>query len=195
MTLGENDPLLVFSAGGIKGIEKKDSLMVMLRMDKNLAFTQWLLGTGKPAFFTVQAFNHIILDFNRDDDIARFLFYGEHRKEIETMLTGVLVLHYRNEAIVPTLAGGWDVSYGGFFFFPSVEFMFGDHWRLRLEADFFFPSGQKDPETINGSWLDLRALGAGKYGLGNWGINENSASFLGYFANSDQFLMRLTYQF
>jgi hypothetical protein len=193
--LGENDPLLVFYAGGIQGIQKKDSLMFMLRMDKNLAFTQQLLGTGKPAFFTVQAFNHIILDFNKDDDIARFLFYGEHRKEIETMLTAVLVLHYRNEAIVPTLAGGWDVSYGGFFFFPSVEFMFGDHWRLRLEADFFFPSGQKDPATDEAAWLDLRALGAGRYGLGNWGVNENSTSFLGYFANSDQFLMRLTYQF
>jgi len=193
--LGENNPLLVFSAGGIKGIQKKDSLMVMLRMDKNLAFTQRLLGTGKPAFFTVQAFNHIILDFNKDDDIARFLFYGEHRKEIETMLTGVLVLHYRNEAIVPTLAAGWDVSYGGAFFFPSVEFTFGDHWRLRLEADFFFPSGQKDPAAISDAWLDLRPLGAGKYGLGNWGINENGTSFLGYFANSDQFLMRLTYQF
>ena len=64
-----------------------------------------------------------------------------------------------------------------------------------MEADFFYPSGQKDPAAISDAWLDLRPLGAGKYGLGNWGINENGTSFLGYFANSDQFLMRLTYQF
>ncbi|MDI6777383.1 MAG: hypothetical protein QMD03_09175 [Syntrophales bacterium] len=199
--LAGGDPLLVCWVPGLHGVQKKDSLMVMLRADKNLAFTQRLLGTGKPAFFTVQAFNHVILDYHREEDIVRFITYGEHRKEIETMLTGVLVLHYRNEAIVPTLAAGWDVSYGGAFFFPSVEFIFGDHWRLRLEADFFFPSGAKDPATINDSWLDLRLLGAssnqpgGKFALGNAGVNENSTSFLGYFNNQDQFLIRLTYQF
>jgi len=198
-------PLLVDWVPGLQGIEKKDSLMVMLRADKNLAFTQRLLGTGKPAFFTVQAFNHVILDYSDEDDIVRLVTYGERRKEIETMLTAVLVLHYKNEAIVPSLAGGWDVSYGGAFFFPSVEFVFGDHWRLRLEADFFFPSGAKDPATVNESYLDLRPLTgdttSGPYGrgslfsLGNLGINENSTSFLGYFNNNDQFLIRLTYQF
>jgi len=131
--------------------------------------------------------------------------YGEHRKEIETMVTGVLNLNYLNQRINPTLAGGWDASYGGLFFFPSVEFAYGDHWRLRLEADFFFPSGAKDPATVNESYLDLIPLtgdaSGGPYGRGSWwalgnmGINENSTSFLGYFANNDQFLIRLTYQF
>jgi len=198
-------PLLVDWIPGLHGIEKKDSLMLMLRMDKKLAFTQQLLGTGEPAFFSVQVFNHVILDYHREDDIVRMMTYGEHRKEIETMVTGVLNLNYLNQRINPTLAGGWDASYGGLFFFPSVEFAYGDHWRLRLEADFFFPSGAKDPATVNESYLDLIPLtgdaSGGPYGRGSWwalgnmGINENSTSFLGYFANNDQFLIRLTYQF
>ena len=207
--LGADRPLLVDHIGGFHGIRKKDSMMVMLRMDKNLAFTQWMFGAARPSFFTVQAFNHIILDFNKDDDIVRMMTFGEHRKEIETMITAVLALNYKNDRINPTLAGGWDASYGGFFAIPSVEFVYGDHWRLRLEADLFFPSGQKDPAKGN-SYLDLTPLAiehgsvksrifpgdARAFDLGNaFGTPDSNTSFLGFFSNNDQFLVRLTYQF
>ena len=68
-------------------ITKKGALQSMLRMDKNLAFTQWLFGTHRPSFFSVQVFDHWIMNYDRDDDIAAIYTMGAQQAEHETMIT------------------------------------------------------------------------------------------------------------
>jgi hypothetical protein len=50
--------------------------------------------------------------------------------------------------------------------------VWGDNWRLRLEYDLFLEDSSKLPGEI-----------------------EKDTALLGYFANNDQFYIRLTYQF
>ena len=109
------------------------------------------------------------------------------------MLTAILSLEYFNQSIKPTLAGGYDLSYDGGFFFPSIEFMFGDHWRLRAEVDLFFSNGSKD---FSSTEIDPDGI-IGATGI-NGGIQkdlEYGTTMFGYFKRRDQFLLRLTYQF
>ncbi|MFZ3207843.1 MAG: DUF1302 family protein [Geobacteraceae bacterium] len=176
-------------------IVKKNVLKTMLRMDKTIAITQQLLGTGKPCFFSVQMFDEWILAFRKRDNIIDLLTFGAPQREHTTLLTAIALLSYRNETINPMLAFGWDMSYQGTFFFPSVEFVLGNHWRARLEANFFFGQHQVPAQTAflppaGNPGADPRFPG----GL-NQRQPEYAAHMLDYFANNDQLLFRLTYQF
>jgi hypothetical protein len=100
-------------------------------------------------------------------------------KEDNTIVTFILAMNYRNDRINPTIALGHDVTYGGSFFIPSVEFVFGDNWRLKAEADIFFGA---------------RSRGQA-YDLGQGNAKDGGTPLLGYFRNNDQFVLRLTRQF
>jgi len=84
----------------------------------------------------------------------------------------ILGLNYRNDTVNPSLALGTDVSNGGGFASPSVDFAWGDHWRFKVEGDFFFNRGHKLPGQV-----------------------EQNTHLFGYLANNDQLLFRLTRQF
>jgi len=197
----ENDTVIINNRGlnlidlpGFGGIKRKDTLTTMFRFDKILRFLQPVLKTGAPPFFSFQMFDEWILNFDRDkDQIICASPYGATRKEHSTMLTAILSLEYFNQSIKPTLAGGYDLSYDGGFFFPSIEFMFGDHWRLRAEVDLFFSNGSKD---FSSTEIDPDGI-IGATGI-NGGIQkdlEYGTTMFGYFKRRDQFLLRLTYQF
>ncbi|WP_145768789.1 DUF1302 family protein [Marinobacter lipolyticus] len=156
---------------GFGGIKKKDVLQTMVRLDKNLNL-QSLLGTQRPSFFSVQVFDKWIQSYDRDDDIVELVGFGAPIKEHTTLLTAILGLNYKNDSINPMLAVGTDLSNGGGFVIPSVEFVMGDSWRLRAEADLFFHDGQKEPGEI-----------------------ERDTHLFGGFANNNQLLFRLTRQF
>ena len=192
----KNRDLNLVDIPGFGGIKRKDTLMMMFRVDKILRFLQPVLNTYAPPFFTVQLFDQWIMNFDRKDQIIVSSPFGARRKEHSSIITGVLMLEYMNQSIKPQLAGGYDITYDGGFFFPSCEFMLGDHWRLRAEADFFFQNSSKDfsPTDISGSILNLDDPANVVTG----GIQkdiESDTHMFGFFKRRDQFLLRLTYQF
>ena len=156
---------------GFGGIKEKDVLQTMLRMDKSLNLQSYL-GTRRPSFFSVQVFDKWIQSFDKADDIVELAGFGAPVKEHTTLLTAILGLNYKNDKINPMLAVGTDLSNGGGFVIPSVEFVWGDDWRLLAEADLFFNSAQKNPGEI-----------------------EQSTHLFGGFANNNQLVFRLTRQF
>ena len=156
---------------GFGGIIKKDTLRTMFRMDKQLNL-QRFIGTSRPSFFSVQLFDSWLTNFNKAEDIVDLAGYAALKKEHSTIATVILAMNYNNDRVNPTLALGRDLSYGGGFIIPSVEFAFGNSWRLRAEADIFFDKGDN---TAGG--------------------NSSNTHLFGYFANNDQLAVRLTYQF
>ncbi|WP_145840763.1 DUF1302 family protein [Denitratisoma sp. DHT3] len=159
---------------GYDGVKRKDVIRSMFRMDKNLAFTQSLLGTEKPAFFSVQLFDTWIRDFNSKEDLVQLVGFGQRSKEHSSLLTVIFDTSYANGTINPGIVAGRDLSYGGGFIVPSIAFQFGKDWRLKLEYDHFFGGGERT--------------------FANNNIERNTSLF-GYFANNNQFYAKVTYQF
>ncbi len=156
---------------GFAGFVKKDTVRAMVRMDKNVNLSK-IIFTSRPSLFSVQFFDTWIPNWNQKDDIVDLAGYGAPKKEHSTIGTVILGMNYMSDRINPTLAGGYDLSYGGGFVVPSVDFAFGDKWRLKVEADLFFPHHSKSPGEV-----------------------ETQTHIFGYFANNDQLFMRLTRQF
>lgn len=157
---------------GFCGITEKDVVKSMLRMDKQLALQNYL-GTSRPSFFSLQVFNTWITDYDRSDELVNTAGFSGRTKEYSTIVTAILAANYDNDRINPTLAVGSDLTYGGGFIIPSVEFAYGDNWRLRVEADLFF-----DDESQKRTLRDF-----------------NNTNLFGYFDGNDQLAVRVTYQF
>ncbi|WP_218568370.1 DUF1302 family protein [Pseudomonas sp. H9] len=158
---------------GFGGIKRKDTFTSMVRMDKTVDLTR-LLGTSRPSFLSTQLFNTRVLGFSKDDDLVELAAFSAKKKRNTTLLTTVLQMNYRNDTINPSLAGGVDVGNGGGFLIPAVEFVMGDNWRLRAEADLFFAAGNSNESAQDDS---------------------SSTRLFGYFDNHDQLVLRLTRQF
>lgn len=165
---------------GSFGIIQKDTLTTMMRMDKTVDLGK-LIGTSRPSFGSIQLFNTRILDFKKSDEIVQLAFWSRPKSRDSALLTGILAMNYSNDRINPTIATGWDATYGGGFFIPSVEFVLGDNWRIKTELDLFFNSGEKkgyiNPNTFA------------------WEESGRSAGLFGYFAHNDQLMVRVTRQF
>lgn len=158
---------------GLGGIMKKDTLTMMLRADKNLDF-QGLLGTNRPSFSSIQLFNTMILNYKESDDLARLFAYGSKLNRNSTILTAFTVLNFKSDTINPSFAIGTDLTNGGGFFIPAVDFVLGDNWRLKAEADIFWV--RKSSKKL----FDTDVPGT---------------QLMGYFDKNDQFVVRLTRQF
>lgn len=156
---------------GCGGIIKKDTIRSMLRMDKSLKLNS-LIGSIDPAFFSVQLFDTWIRDFNSNDDIVAAVTYGKGMKKHSTMLTVILGLNYDYNNINPTLALAADLSYGGGLVVPAIEFVLGDKWRLKAEADIFLYKHDKQPGEI-----------------------ENQTAGFGIAAHGNQLIFRVSRQF
>lgn len=162
---------------GLAGIRTKDTLVTMFRMDKNLRL-QSLIGTNRPSLFSVQLFNRHLIGYKPGrDDFVDFAMYGGRKKRNTTILTAFLAMNYDGDRINPTLAAGYDLTHGGAFLIPSVDFAYGDRWRFRVEADLFFPRHDKKP------------------GNGGLGVPERKTHLMGWFSNNNQLMLRATYQF
>jgi hypothetical protein len=158
---------------GLGGIMKKDTLTTMLRADKNLNF-QELLGTNRPSFSSVQLFDTMVLDYKASDDLARLFAYASPLHRHSTILTAFTVLNFKGDTINPSFAVGTDLTNGGGFVIPAVDFVLGDAWRLKVEADLF--------------WAD-------KSSTKLFDTNAPGTQLFGYFKNNDQLVFRLTRQF
>ncbi|MBV1929445.1 MAG: hypothetical protein KUG81_08045 [Gammaproteobacteria bacterium] len=164
---------LTLKVAGLGPVVEKDTLRIMLGFDKNLNLMS-LLGTQRPSFWTVQLFDTWIVNFDKDDDIVDLFGFSAPKREHSTILTNAIVLNYAYDTINPGLAMGVDLGNFDMFFIPSVDFVFGDHWRLKLEADIFLPRHSK---------------------TSNLGFDENDTRLLGTLDNRDQLVARITYQF
>lgn len=158
---------------GFAGLKRKDTFTTMLRMDKTVNLSRFI-HTSRPSFLSMQLFNTRILGFSKDDDLVELAVYSAKKKRDTTMLTTVLQTNYRNDTINPSIAAGVDVGNGGGFLIPAVEFAFGANWRLRAEADLFFPAGNSNKSNLDDS---------------------SSTRLFGYLDNHDQLVLRLTRQF
>ncbi|MGK2940869.1 MAG: DUF1302 family protein [Immundisolibacter sp.] len=165
------------SVPGLGPIVEKDTLKIMLGLDKQLNWTMNTLGTSRPTFWTVQLFDTWVLNYDRDDDINESFGYGAARREHQTILTNAFSFPYKYDTVTPGFAFGVDLGSFDAFMIPSLDIAIGDHWRLRFEADIFLP---RKVEKTN---------------LGMTGSDSNDARLLGTLHDRDQFVARITYQF
>lgn len=121
---------------GLGGIRKKNQVRAMLRMDKNLNLTS--IGASNPSLWSVQIFDTWIQNFKDGDDLVLIPTYGRAVKKHEAIITNIFSLNYNNNNINPTLVLAYDLSNGGGFVIPYVDFSLGDNWRLRTEIDYYY---------------------------------------------------------
>lgn len=158
---------------GLCGVKTFDTVQVMLRMDKtNMHWAQDLLHSFAPPFFSVQVFDTFIPGMHKSDDVVSLVGYAAELPRNQLIATMILGWGYKHNTINPQIAGGVDGTHGGGFVIPSVQFVYGDHIRVKLEADLFFDSGH----NISGG-------------------NSGGTYLFGYFHNNDQLFLRATYLF
>ncbi|MFW1677132.1 DUF1302 family protein [Pontibacter sp. JAM-7] len=171
------------SLPGWGGVIEKDTLVTMLRLDKELRLMDWL-GTNRPSLSSIQLFDTWIMDYDKDDEIVEFASFGARKKEHTTYLTLFTLLNFKRDTINPSFVIGTDLSNGGGFAIPAIEFVFGDDWRLKAEADLWWNDGDK------------KHVAPGEVGLRNpLGTSENSASLFDWFSDDNQLVFSLTRQF
>jgi hypothetical protein len=169
---------------GWSGITHKDVLSMMLRADKNIDLTK-MLGTTRPSLSSLQLFDTWILGYHANDDIVEFASFGARKRQHTAMLTYFILLNYRHDTINPSFVIGTDVSNGGGFAIPAVEFVLGDVWRMKFEADLFWDTHHKSPTATDANGAHLNPLG----------ISENQTSLFGWFHKDNQVVVRVTRQF
>ncbi len=173
------------SLPGWAGVKTKDTLVTMFRVDKEFKWTNFL-GTNRPSLSSVQLFDTWILDHKDSDEIVEFASFGAVKREHTAYLTLFSLLNFKRDTINPSFVVGTDLSNGGGFGIAAVEFVFGDDWRVKMEADLWWSDG--DEKKVTGT----KANG----GLINpLGVSENSASLFDWFADDNQLVLKVTRQF
>lgn len=157
------------------GIEEKDIVRSMVRVDKNINFLGEILMAEKPAFFSVQLFDTWIRDFQRDDLLKLTVGQPQLVKEHSSLLTTIVGLSYKNATVIPELVAGFDLTYGGGFAVPSLTYVIGDHWRIKGELDLFWSSDSRTSAAPVDNTVDTNQFG--------------------FFKDRDQFALTATYQF
>lgn len=164
----------VLQVPGLGPVVEKDTLKIMLGVDKNLNWTMNALGTSRPAFWTMQLFDTWITNYDRGDDILENFGFAAARREHQTFLTNAFTFPYKYDTVTPGIALGVDLGSFDSFLIPSLDLQYGDHWRVRFEADLFFPAHAQS--NLPGD------------------IDTNTRT-LGTLHNRDQLVARITYQF
>ncbi|MGK2942862.1 MAG: DUF1302 family protein [Immundisolibacter sp.] len=177
ITTGGTPVGAALSVPGLAGIVEKDTLKIMLGLDKQLGWTMNTLGTSRPSFWTVQLFDTWIMNYDKDDDILELFGFGAPAHAHKTILTNAFSFPYKYDTVTPGFALGVDLGTFDAFMIPSLDIAMGDHWRLRFEADIFLP---RKVEKTN---------------LGVTGSDSNDTRLLGTLHDRDQFVARITYQF
>lgn len=179
---------------GWNGIREKDVLNVMLRIDKEFKWME-TLGTHRPSLSSIQVFDTIILGYDDDDEIVEFASFGSPKKEHTVYVTLFTLLNFNRDTINPSFVIGTDATNGGGFAIPAVEFVWGDDWRLKVEADLWWNEG--DTKKTYGNLEDglggFTTHDAGGDGL--LGKREHSAGLMDWFAEDNQVVVKLTRQF
>lgn len=174
---------------GWNGVKEKDTLNIMLRIDKEF---KWMdaLGTHRPSLSSIQLFDTWIVSHDDDDELVEFASFGAPKKEHQAYLTIFTLLNFHRDTINPSFVAGTDLSRGGGFAIPAVEFVWGDDWRLKVEADLWWNDGDTKKVYKDGLITDHDAGGDGLLGK-----RENSAGFMDWFGEDNQLVFKLTRQF
>jgi hypothetical protein len=164
-------------AGGaaLPTIKEKTTAKLMIGFDKPWRGGKAIFGTSTSPFWTVQIFDSWIPGFKVEDKLLDI--GSSHLKEHSVIAVTTFNLNYNNDTVNPGVALAMDTSNGGGVVIPSVNILYGDHWRLRLDAALFFKAQDgcsTDPMT---------------------GAGANCTHLFGTFDNNDQVSARLTYQF
>jgi Protein of unknown function (DUF1302) len=177
---------------GWNGVKEKDTINVMLRIDKEFKWME-TLGTHRPSLSSVQLFDTWILAHDDDDELVEFASFGAPKKEHQAYLTIFTLLNFNRDTINPSFVAGTDLSRGGGFAIPAVEFVMGDSWRFKVEADLWWNDGDKKKVCGSGTTGDSSCdTGIGEQNLGK---RENSSGFMDWFADDNQLVFKLTRQF
>ncbi|WP_044874021.1 DUF1302 family protein [Pseudomonas sp. LFM046] len=179
ITLDNPTVLSQFIAPGFDGFTRKDVIAAMVRMDKNFAFTQELLGTEKPMFFSVQLFDKWVQNFDEDDGLLYSVGWGGKVKEHSVLATTIFDLSYDSGRVHPQLVLGSDLSNGGGFAIPSVTFELSSKWRWKVEYDAFWDDAHRDASKCVPGQMN----------------NCDSTTLFGVFHDRDQVYTSLTYLF
>jgi hypothetical protein len=144
-----------FIAPGFDGWKTRNVVASMIRMDKNFAFTQSLLGTEKPMFFSVQVFDKWIRNFDASENLLYSVGWGGRVKRHNTLATTIFDLSYDNGRIHPQLVLGSDVSNGGGFYIPSLTLQLSKNLRWKVEYDGFWDNGHATGPVTGGDRTTL----------------------------------------
>jgi Protein of unknown function (DUF1302) len=187
---------------GWGGVKTKDTLVTMFRIDKEFKLGKYI-GTNRPSLSSVQLFDTWILDHDDADEIVEFASFGAVKREHTAYLTLFSLLNFKRDTINPVFVVGTDLSNGGGFGIAGVEFVFGDDWRVKLEADLWWSDG--DEKRTGGCTGGIAGLGGAECkGVGGTlaagtsnplGQRENSASLFDWFADDNQLVLKITRQF
>ncbi len=163
-------PDRVFSSGAAGlGLVEKDAYNILLGFDTNPRLQKWI-GTSSPSLWTMQVFDWYLPDVEESDFIGNFSGSGVYNDH-NVLMTSIFTLPYLHDTLIGTLVVIADLSEGGAFIIPSLEYQWGPHWRFKVEADL----------TVGGRSITNPAAPDG--------------SIVGGFENNNQLLFRTTYQF
>ncbi|RLA49266.1 MAG: LysR family transcriptional regulator [Gammaproteobacteria bacterium] len=176
---------------GWQGVKEKDVINAMLRIDKEFKLMN-LLGTNRPSLSSVQLFDTWITSYDDDDEIVEFASFGHEKDEHTVYLTFFTLMNFRRDTINPSFVIGTDVGNGGGFAIPAVEFVIGDNWRLKVEADLFWSDSKK--KVCGTAKKDFSDCDPEK-GNPLLGMRENKAALFDWFADDNQLVFKLTRQF
>jgi len=178
------------SLPGWEGVREKDTLVTMFRIDKEFKWGKYL-GTNRPSLSSVQLFDTWILDHKDSDEIVEFASFGAQKREHTAYLTIFSLLNFKRDTINPVFVVGTDLSNGGGFGIAAVEFVFGDDWRIKLEADLWWSDGDEKKTAGNGTGF----TGPCSTCVNPLGTAENDASLFDWFADDNQLVLKVTRQF
>ncbi len=150
-------------------IVKEDAWNLLLGFDKTPRLQKWLK-TSSQSLFTVQVFDWYLPGVEKSDAIGNFTGSGVYR-EHNVLATVILTLPYVHDTLIGTIVGIADLTQGGAFLIPSLEYQWGPHWRFKLEADL----------TLGGQSITNSAAPNG--------------SIVGYYEHNNQLLLRTTFLF
>jgi len=97
-------------------------------------WTKW--GSRQAWMYSIQLFQDFIIDYDEDEYILRTAGYPPRQHELETVITFFCNGHYWFDRIQPGFAAGYDIR-GSWMWIPSCNFIYGDHWRAKIEWDGF----------------------------------------------------------
>lgn len=159
---------------GLAGVKEKKTLTSMFGFDKNLSSMQHFFGTDRPVFWTTQIFDTWLVNYKKSDEIVNLFGYGALKPRHWTLLTSVFALSYQNGTITPSLGIVYDLNSHDAVLIPGIDFVRGDHWRIRSDLNIFIAHRQR--------------------GIATDALEKNTHLF-GTFANNSQFNVRASYYF
>jgi hypothetical protein len=161
---------------GLQGVAEKDVMKWSARIDKSVDMS--FLGTWRESDLALQLAGTHIRGFDAADDLVQsFLFHRKLKRSAYT-LTGRITLPYQGDNWVGSAVLSKDLTYGGGFISPQLDYQIGNNWRFRLQYDHFFSKQAKVAPVASPS---------------NGALTEDNVTSA--FKDKDLLTLRLTYQF